>query len=63
MQLEKLQESADTLQKEFEEKLKALQHEYEGKYAPLYRERSVVVKGARRLWPIRAQLVTACRAR
>jgi len=43
--LEKLQESTDSLQKEFEQKLKALRQEYEGKYAPLYRERSIVVKG------------------
>ena len=64
VQLEKLQESTDTLQKEFEAKLKALQLEYEGKYAPLYRERSVVVKGARSLsQPTRAQPVAICRAR
>ena len=49
VQLEKLQESTDKLQKEFDEKLKALQLEYEGKYAPLYRERSVVVKGKARV--------------
>jgi len=45
VKLEKLQETTDTLQKEFEAKLKALRTEYEGKYAPLYKERSVVVKG------------------
>merc|ERR1719478_1889419 len=45
LKLEKLQESSDALQKEFEAKLKALRQEYEGKYAPLYKERSIVVKG------------------
>jgi len=43
--LEQLQELTDNLQKEFEQKLKALRQEYEGKFAPQYRERSIVVKG------------------
>jgi nucleosome assembly protein 1-like 1 len=44
--LEELQESTDVLQKEFDEKLKALQNEYEAKKAPLYKERFTIVQGA-----------------
>jgi len=43
--LEGLQEKTDALAKEFEEKLRALRLEYEGKYAPMYKERSGLVKG------------------